>query len=315
MKYIKKFENHDSYELFITSGDYPKPNVSYCVQENEVHYNPILPMNVITYQATEKLIEITTFSPFPTSGLHTNAFKDTNGQQLTMTSHTFENGVGTIEFDGDIATIGDNAFYDCSGLTSIDIPSSVTSIGSDAFYNTPWWNTYSADTSNHYGNIIYINDVAYKAVSTAITSCEFKNGTVSISDWAFSGCHSLTSVNIPNNVTSIGNGAFASCSGLTSVTIPNSVTSIGYKAFNSCTSLTSVKIGNSVTSIGNLAFQGCTSLTSIISLAATAPKIQNNTFQSVKTNATLYVPSGSSGYDAWMDTKTYYLGFYKWVKK
>ena len=43
-KYLKLFENHTQYETFIGGGGntpFVKPNVSYCVQENEVHYNPL----------------------------------------------------------------------------------------------------------------------------------------------------------------------------------------------------------------------------------------------------------------------------------
>jgi hypothetical protein len=38
MKYLKKFENHSEYET--TKQDLILPNVSLCVQENEMHYNP-----------------------------------------------------------------------------------------------------------------------------------------------------------------------------------------------------------------------------------------------------------------------------------
>jgi hypothetical protein len=34
----------------------------------------------------------------------------------------------------------------------------------------------------------------------------------------------------------------------------------------------------------------------------------------VKTNGTLTVPTGSSGYDVWMGTGNYYLGKYHWTK-
>ena len=84
--------------------------------------------------------------------------------------------------------------------------------------------------------------------------------------------------------------------------------------FGFCTSLTTVTIGNGVTSIGNQAFQNCRNLASITSLATTAPTIQSNTFQDVKTGGTLTVPSGSSGYDVWMRTGNYYLGKYSWTK-
>ena len=36
--------------------------------------------------------------------------------------------------DVDVTNIGDSAFQDCSGLTSVTIPDSVTSIGDEAFY-------------------------------------------------------------------------------------------------------------------------------------------------------------------------------------
>lgn len=40
MKYLKKFENHTAYTN--AESELILPNVSYCVQENEVHYNPIV---------------------------------------------------------------------------------------------------------------------------------------------------------------------------------------------------------------------------------------------------------------------------------
>jgi hypothetical protein len=58
----------------------------------------------------------------------------------------------------------------------------------------------------------------------------------------------------------------------------------------------------------------CSSLTEIISLATTAPTIASATFSGVKTGGTLYVPSGSSGYNTWMGTGNYYLGKYNWTK-
>ena len=43
--YLKLFENHSQYETFIGGGGdtpYVKPNVSHCIAENEVHYNPFV---------------------------------------------------------------------------------------------------------------------------------------------------------------------------------------------------------------------------------------------------------------------------------
>jgi hypothetical protein len=49
-------------------------------------------------------------------------------------------------------------------------------------------------------------------------------------------------------------------------------------------------------------------------LATTAPTIGSSTFYKVKTNGTLTVPTGSTGYDVWMGTGNYYLGKYSWTK-
>ena len=136
-------------------------------------------------------------------------------------------------FGDEITSIGNNAFYSCSSLTSVTIPNSVTSIGYGAF-----------------------------AYCRGLTSVTIGNSVTSIGDKAFYECSSLTSVTIGNSVTSIGSSAFLKCSSLTSVTIPNSVTSIGDYVFQGCSRLTSVTIPNSVTSIGGAAFYKCSRLTS-----------------------------------------------------
>ena len=166
-----------------------------------------------------------------------------------------------------VTSIGDYAFYECTGLTSVTIGNSVTSIGERAFL-----------------------------VCTGLTSVTIPNSVTSIGERAFYGS-GLTSVTIPNSVTSIGTGAFGGCSALESIiveegntiydsrencnaiietatntliagfkntVIPYSVTSIGDWAFSGCSSLTSVTIPNSVTSIGEGAFSYCYGLESII---------------------------------------------------
>ena len=157
-----------------------------------------------------------------------------------------------------VSSIGEHAFEDCSGLTSVTIPSSVTSIGSVAFSGCSGLTSVTIPNS-----VTNIGNYAFYGCS-GLTSITIPNSVTSIVDAVFADCSGLTSVTIPNSVTSIGSDAFASCSGLTSVTIPNSVTSIGNSAFIYCSSLTSVTIPNSVTSIGNSAFCCCSSLTSII---------------------------------------------------
>ena len=118
---------------------------------------------------------------------------------------------GAYIIPNSVTSIGEYAFSDCSGLTSVTIGNSVTSIGKYAFWGC-----------------------------TGLTSVTIPNSVTSIGESAFDDCTGLTSVTIGNSVTSIGNWAFYRCSGLTSIDIPNSVTSIGECAFFRCSGLTDI---------------------------------------------------------------------------
>ena len=172
-----------------------------------------------------------------------------------------------------VTSIGDYAFYNCSGLTGeFVIPNSVTSIAYQAFHGC------TGLTSVTIGNsVTSIGSGAFHSCS-GLTSVTIPNSVTSIGGGAFSGCTGLTGeFIIPNSVTSIGEGVFRGCTGLTSVTIGNSVTSIGEYAFYDCAGLTSVTIGNSVTSIGSDAFYNCSSLTSV---TINSPDIIGKTYTS-----------------------------------
>jgi predicted lipoprotein with Yx(FWY)xxD motif len=158
----------------------------------------------------------------------------------------------SITLPGSVISIGDLAFFSCTGLTSITIPDSVTSIGSAAF-------AHCAKLTS-----ITIPDSVTSMGESSFLDGFFINNYSIYGDYGiFGGCTGLTSISIGNSITRIGDFAFYDCISLASITIPDSVTSIGSGAFSWCTGLTSITIPDSVTSVGSSAFSGSTNLTSV----------------------------------------------------
>ena len=194
-------------------------------------------------------------------------------------------GLTSIVIPNSVTSIGRSAFESCSGLTSITIPNSVTSIGMRAFFRCKGMN--SVEISSSLTNID--NQTFYQC--SGLTTVVIPNSVTSIGESAFYSC-GMTSVVIPNSVTNIGNSAFAYCSYLTSLDIPSSVTSIGSGAFQSCSNLTTLVIPSSVTSIGKRAFYNCFSLTSVFSYITDVFVTGEEAFSDCE-KATLYVPRGT----------------------
>lgn len=184
-----------------------------------------------------------------------------------------------------VTSIGNDAFVECSGLTSVTIPSSVTSIGSAAFYECSGLTDVTIPNS-----VTVIGEYAFYGCSR-LTSLTIPNSVTSIGSFAFSGCVGLTSMPIPNSVTSIGGAAFNECSGLTSVIIPNLVTSIDIATFRNCSGLKDVTIPNLVTSIGGSAFEGCSGLTSM-TIPNSVTSIGDNAFYGCSNIKSLVINDG-----------------------
>ena len=92
------------------------------------------------------------------------------------------------EIPNSVTAIGDYAFSDCVGLTSVTIPNSVTAIGNYAFYRC-----------------------------IGLTSITIPNSVTAIGRSAFANCTGLTSITIPNSVTAISEYAFSNCTAVNTI--------------------------------------------------------------------------------------------------
>ena len=202
--------------------------------------------------------------------------------------------LGDMTIPDGVKSIGNYAFYGCSGLTSVTIPDSVRRIGDEAFWGCDGLTSVTVPqcVCNRKSSSVFPS--AYQSITNVVIS----SSVTSIGGDAFDGCYGLTSVTIPKSVTSIGVNAFSGCNQLREVRItdiakwceisfddnplchagnlflngllvsgdmiiPDGVKSVGNYAFYGCSGLTSVTIPDSVTSIGSSAFSGCSCLTSV----------------------------------------------------
>ena len=232
--------------------------VTYKAMYQSDYSGKIVIPDVVTYNdVTYSVISIDEYAFYGNANLESVIISNS---VKSIGKYAFDNctNLSSVIFGNNVVSIGDRAFSRCINLKSVNIPECVTHIGVYAFAETEWYNNLD-------DGMIYINNIAfqYKGDMPENTNVTIKEGTVSISTYAFSECKNLTSVDIPNSVTNIGDGAFSGCSGLTSIEISNGVTTIGEKAFYGCSGLTSVTIPNSVNSVGHFAFMNCLNLTSI----------------------------------------------------
>ncbi len=162
-------------------------------------------------------------------------------------------GLTSVYFPTTLTQINDRAFYGCSALSGrIVLPTLLYSVGKEAFAYT------SAQDVRAFGDVV-LGDGCFahsgiKSISGKIASVGAKT---------FLGCTELQSVVIPIKMTEIPEKLFYGCEELTSVSLPVSVTTIGESAFGGCKKLASVNVSENVKIISAYAFSDCTELNEV----------------------------------------------------
>ena len=188
--------------------------------------------------------------PQGATSIGTNAFYNCS-KLSTLNSET----AGTFAIPQGVTTIPDSCFYNCSLLTNVNVLNNIT-IGTNAFYGT--------GISKQLG-LVYIGNYLYKYNGTMPTDyiLSVRKGTTDIYADALKDCTGLKKVILPEGFKAIRSGAFSGCTNLSEIVFSETLETIESQAFNKCSKLSTLTIPNSVTSIASSAFSGCSGLTEL----------------------------------------------------
>ena len=271
MIYLKKFENHAEYTAYTASTEFITPNVSHCIQEIEVHYNPIVPPDYSQEYLTFEALEDGTF------------------QFTNPINYSTDNGTTWVTLEANTATptiaTGNKIMWKAT-LT----PSSSSGIGK--FSSTGNFNIEGNPMSLLFGDnfigqtdLIGKNYAFYQLFNNCSKLISAKNLSLPATtladncyNFTFQGCTSLTTApELPATTlaSSCYQFMFYGCTSLT--TAPElPATTLAYSCylgmFQGCTSLTTAPELPATTLAYycyNGMFQGCTSLTTAPQLPAT----------------------------------------------
>lgn len=212
---------------------------------------------------------------------------------------------GVLEIPETIGYIASYAFAYCDGITQVKLSEKIASIGTDAFFGCSSLTSvvYAGDIAgwcgiSGLGNIMTSDRELSVGGNTLSGKLVIPEGTGKISDYAFYGCGGITSVVLPEDIEEIGRDAFDACDALSAIEYAGDVSAwcgieglgnimssgrtlfiggeepagelviggvgkIADHAFYGCKALTSVILSDGVTSVGSNAFGDCGGLAAV----------------------------------------------------
>lgn len=189
------------------------------------------------------------------------------------------------------ASIADNAYKECSTITSLVIPSYIETIGRFAFAGC----SSLSDITLSIGLTVLGDEMFYMMGSpSALTKIVIPSTITSVAGYTFYLCSSLSDITLTNGLTVLGHYMFSNYHGpethnLKTIVIPSTITSIGDYVFDDCNHLSDVTLTNGLTIIGAYMFHiyAGTFLTSIV-IPSTVTSIGMRAFANIYSMQCVY---------------------------
>jgi surface antigen bspA-like len=219
-KFLKFFDNNKQRSTYELGEDYITPYVSAIKGTNGGGVSP-------RYNLPSDILCVLTLQENSTvyiTGENTFNMEDTYPYHEDIVSAIITNRC---------TSIGENAFNECTHLSSVTIPDSVTTIGNSAFTSC-----------------------------SSLTHIVIPQSVSSIGNSVFLYCNSLSSVTLSNNITKLETATFQQCISLEYITLPNTLKELEYYAFYG-SGLKELIIPEGVTKIEGGVISSCPNLESV----------------------------------------------------
>ena len=297
MDYLKLFQTHEEYEAFVSGGTMVKPNVSHCVSENEVHYNPrTWADEYFTTVARENgTISFNIWKKMGTDMIKSISYSTDNGETWATINNT-DNKTANLVIDvgvnngdkvmwkGDVTQLGYYDEYDYDEMVGSFFSSTCEFDAQGNVMSLLYGDNFKSETTieNNYAFCSLFYDYDGENTCGIINAKNLSLPATTLADgcyqYMFQGCRSLTTApELTATTLAIGcyECMFAGCESLiTAPELTATTLAIGCynNMFNGCTSLTTAP-ELPATTLANYCyshmFYNCTSLTTAPALPAT----------------------------------------------
>jgi len=268
--YLKLFETHSEYQTYAQSGDMIKPNVSYCEDDNEVHYNPYVhdySQDYLTFVALEDgTFTLTRNVSYSLDNGETWTSLAANAASPTVTSGS------KIMWKGTLTPSSSNGIGKFSATGNFNVQGNAMSL---LFGDNFKGQTDLTGKDNAFYQLFRNNKKVINANSLSLSATTL--ASYCYCDM-FYGCTNLTTAPELPAETLVGGcyrSMFQGCTSITTAPALPATTLVNncyWNMFQDCTSLTTAPELPATTltsSCYSQMFQGCTSLTTAPELPAT----------------------------------------------